>query len=52
MLLLVSIINNSSDGRVVTASASGAVDSVFISSGVKSKTLRLVFKASLLDAQH
>ena len=34
------------------ASASGAVDSGLISSRVKPMTLKLVFTASLLDAQH
>ena len=43
---------NSSDGRVVRASASGAVDSGLIPSRVKPMTLKLVFTASLLDAQH
>ena len=41
---------NSSDGRVIRASASGAVG--LISSHVKPMTLKLVFTASLLDAQH
>ena len=45
---------NSSDGRVVRASASVAVDLGLIPSRVKSKamTLKMVFIASLLDAQH
>ena len=43
---------NSSDGRVVKASASGAVDLGLIPSRVKPMTLKLVFTASLLDAQH
>ena len=43
---------NSSDGRVVRASASGAVDLGLISSRVKPMTLKLVFTASLLDAHH
>ena len=43
---------DSSDGRVVRASASGAVDSGLISSQVKPITLKLAFTASLLDAQH
>ena len=43
---------NRSDGRVVRASASGAVDSSLISSQVKPMTLKLVFTASLLDIQH
>ena len=42
---------NSLAGRVVRASASGAVDSGFIPSRVKSMTLKLVFTASLLDVQ-
>ena len=42
---------NSSDGRVVRASASGAVDSGLIPSRVKPMTLKLVFTASLLDVQ-
>ena len=42
----------SSDGRVVRASASGAVDLGLIPSRVKPMTLKLVFTASLLDAQH
>ena len=43
---------NSSDGRAVGASVSGAVDLGFISSRVKPMTLKLVFTASLLDVQH
>ena len=43
---------NSSDGRVVRASASLAIDSGLIPSRVKPMTLKLVFTASLLDAQH
>ena len=39
------------DGRVVRASASGAVDSGLIPSRVKPMTIKLVFTASLLDAQ-
>ena len=39
-------------GRVVRASASGTVDSGFIPSRVIPITLKLVFTASLLDAQH
>ena len=42
----------SSDGLVVRASASGAVDLGLIPSRVKPMTLKLVFTASLLDAQH
>ena len=44
--------SDSSDGRVVRASAYGAVDSGLITSRVKPITLKLVFTASLLDAQH
>ena len=43
---------NSSYGPVVRASASGAVDLGLIPSRVKPMTLKLVFIASLLDAQH
>ena len=43
---------NSSDGRVVKVSASGAVDSGLISSRAKPMTSKLVCTASLLDAQH
>ena len=42
----------SSDGRVVRASASGAVDAGLILSRVKPTTLKLVFTAFRLDAQH
>ena len=45
-------VTDSSDGRVVRASALGAVDLGFIPSQVKPVTLKLVFIASLLDAQH
>ena len=45
-------VRNSSGGRVIRASASGAVDLVLIPSRVKPLTLKLVFTASLLDAQH
>ena len=41
-----------SDGRVVKASTSGAVDSGFIKNRVKPTTLKLVFTVSRLDAQH
>ena len=41
-----------SDGRVVRASASEAVDLGLIPSRVKPMTLKLVFTASLFDAQH
>ena len=44
--------HDSSDGRVVLAFASGAEDSGFIPSEVKSITLKLIFAASLVDAQH
>ena len=43
---------NSSDGRVVKVSTVGAVDSGLIPSRVKPMTLKVVFTASLLDAQH
>ena len=43
---------DSSDGREVRASASGAVNLGLIPSRVKPMTLKLVFTASLLDAQH
>ena len=44
--------NNSSDGRVVRASASGAVDLGLIPSRIQLMTIKLVFTAFLLDAQH
>ena len=40
------------DRRVLTASTSRAVDLGLIPSRVKPMTLKLVFTASLLDAQH
>ena len=40
------------DGRVVKAPAFGAVGSGLIPTLVKPMTLKLVFTASLLDAQH
>ena len=43
---------NSFDGRVVKASVSEAVNSGVITSLAKPMTLKLIFKASLLDAQH
>ena len=43
---------DSSDGRVVRASAPGTVDLGLIISQVKPVTLILVFAASLLGAQH
>ena len=43
---------DSSDDRVVRAYASGAIDLGLIASMVKPMTLKLVFTASLLDAQH
>ena len=43
---------NSSDGRVVKASASGAVDLDLIPNRVKPMTVKLIFTASLLNAQH
>ena len=42
---------NSSDGRVVRASVSGAEDLSVIASRVKPVSLKLVFTASLRDAQ-
>ena len=45
-------INNSSDGRVVRASASEAVDLGLIPSRIKPMTLKLLFTAFLLDAKH
>ena len=42
----------SSDGQVVRASASRSVDSGSIPSQVEQITLKLLFTASLLDAQH
>ena len=42
---------NSSDGQVIKASAFGVVDSGLILSRVKPMTVKLVFTASLLDAQ-
>ena len=44
--------NVPSDGRVVRASAFGAVDSGLIPSWVKPMFLKLVFAVSLRDAQH
>ena len=44
--------DHSSDGRVIRAFASGAVDEGLIPSRVKLMTLKLVFTASLLDAQY
>ena len=43
---------NSSDGRMVKASASEVVDLGLIPDQVKPMTLKLVFTASRLDAQH
>ena len=43
---------NNLDGRVVKASASGAVYSGVIPSRVKPVTVKLVFTAFLLDAHH
>ena len=43
---------NSSDGQVVRASALGAVDLGLIPSRVIPMILKLVFIASLFDAQH
>ena len=52
MFLILNVSFACSDNQVVRASASGAVDSGLISSPVKPTTLKLVFTASLLDAQH
>ena len=41
-----------SDGRMVEGSTSQAVDFGFIPGWVKPMTLKLVFTASMLDAQH
>ena len=46
------ISSNSSDDRVDRAFAFGAVESGLIPSQVKPMALKLVFTASLLDAQH
>ena len=46
------LIADSSDGRVVKASASGAADLGLIPSRVKPMTLKSVFTASLLDVLH
>ena len=43
---------NSSNGRVVRASACGAVDSGLIPESDQTNALDLVFTASLLDVQH
>ena len=45
-------VTDSSDGRVIRASALEAVDLGFIPSQVKPVTSKLVFTASLHDAQH
>ena len=44
--------SNHSDGQVARASASGAADSGLIPRLAKPMALKLVFTASLLDAQH
>ena len=44
--------HNSSNCREIRASASGIVDLGLIPSRVKPMTLKLVFTASLLDAQY
>ena len=46
------MINSSSDGRVRRAIASENVDLGIIPSPVKPKIQKLVFTASLFDAQH
>ena len=43
---------NSSEYRMVRASASGAIDSGLTPSRAKPMTLELAYTASLLDAQH
>ena len=43
---------NNSGGQVDKASATGAVDLDLIPGRVKPTTLKLIFIASLLDAQH
>ena len=43
---------NSSDGRVVKASAAVILDSGLIQSVLKPMTLKMLFSASLLDLQH
>ena len=50
-LEILKLVFNSSDGRVLKASASGALDSGLIPSLVEPMALKLVFTASLLDAQ-
>ena len=52
MLRASSASGNRSSGRVVRASASGAVDLRLIPSRIKLMTLKLLFTASLLDDQH
>ena len=49
---LIPLLNDSSDCRVVRASASTDVDLGLIPSRVKPVTLKLVFTASLLHAPH
>ena len=46
------MISSNSDGRVKRAIASEVVDLGVISNPVKPKTQKLVFTASLFDAQH
>ena len=46
------MINSNLDGRVRRAIASEVVDLGIIPSPVKAKTQKLVFTASLFDAQH
>ena len=46
------MVSSSSDGRVGRAIASEVVDLSIIPSPVKPKTQKLVFTASLFDAQH
>ena len=49
---VITMISSSSDGRVRRAIASEVVDLDIIPSPVKPKTQKLVFTASLFDAQH
>ena len=52
VLVMVVFVFYSSDGRVVSARASKAVDSGWIPSRVKPMTFKLIFPSFLLDAQH
>ena len=46
------VLLNSSDGRMVRASVSGAVDSGLVPSRLKPMALKLILTAFLLDVQH